>query len=299
MGFATEIGLPVALAIIMFSMGLTLRPADFARIAEAPQLFALGAFSQMVILPAVAFVLVFSWDNWFGMNPAIAVGFLILAACPGGVTSNFLTHVARGDTALSITLTAVISLLAVLWVPLIVNFALSEFMSAEEVSLPLGQTVIEIFLITTVPVLTGMILKHFRPALVDRIENSVMRLATVLFCIVVAGAVAAEWNLLVTHFSEVGPPVLILNVLMLAIGFGWALLFRLGRPQAIAISLETGLQNATLAIFVGATLLRNDEMIVPGGVYGLVMLATAGGLVLFLRREAAPAKAETSVNPSK
>ncbi|MCG8445220.1 MAG: bile acid:sodium symporter family protein [Hyphomicrobiales bacterium] len=299
MGFATEIGLPVALAIIMFSMGLTLRPADFARIAEAPRLFALGAFSQMVILPAVAFVLVFSWDNWFGMNPAIAVGFLILAACPGGVTSNFLTHVARGDTALSITLTAVISLLAVLWVPLIVNFALSEFMSAEEVSLPLGQTVIEIFLITTVPVLTGMILNHFRPALVDRIENSVMRLATVLFCIVVAGAVAAEWNLLVTHFSEVGPPVLILNVLMLAIGFGWALLFRLSRPQAIAISLETGLQNATLAIFVGATLLRNDEMIVPGGVYGLVMLATAGGLVLFLRREAAPAKAETSVNPSK
>ncbi len=284
MGLITQLFLPLSLAFIMFAMGLALTLDDFKRVAVQPKAFAVGAVSQIVMLPAVAFLLVSLWP----VDPVLAVGVMILAACPGGVTSNLLTHLARGDTALSISLTAVISLASVLTIPLIVNFALGRFMGESGVELPLARSVIGIFLITTVPVAIGMLVHSKAPAWSARFEPTARRLATVLFVIIVLGAIAAQRENLVEHFGAVGPMMLVLNIVMMFVGWYLAALFRLGEFQGKAISLECGLQNGTMAIFVAATLLGNEPMMMPGAIYGLLMFVTAGAWVGWMARRPVP-----------
>jgi BASS family bile acid:Na+ symporter len=269
----TQVILPISLAFIMLTLGLALRWADFRRVVVQPKDFFVGAVSQIVLLPAVAFALVSAWP----IDPALAVGVMILAACPGGVTSNLLTHLARGDTALSVSLTAVISVLSVLTLPFIVGFSIVHFMDAASApKLNLVETIAGVFTITTVPVLLGMIIRHFLPRTAKASERVARHVATVLFVLIVLGAIYSERANIVDYFIQAGPVTLVLNVIMLVLAFGLGVLFRLGPPQRTAITLECGLQNSTLAIFVGATLLKNTAMIVPGGIYGLIMFATAG-----------------------
>ncbi len=271
--FVTQVLLPVSLAFIMFSLGLALVLDDFKRVVVRPKDFAVGAFSQIVLLPAVAFGLVIAWP----MDPALKVGVMILAACPGGVTSNLMTYLARGDTALSVSLTAVISVISVVTLPLIVGFSIVYFLDAETApEMSVGRTILGVFLITTVPVAIGMALRHLRPAFARAFERRARIVATVLFVVIVLGAILSERENLVSYFIQAGPVTLVLNLVMMALAFALAVLFGLGTRQRTAITLECGLQNGTLAIFVAATLLGNTAMSVPGGIYSLLMFATAG-----------------------
>lgn len=269
----TQVILPISLAFIMLTLGLALRWADFRRVAVQPRDFFVGAVSQVVLLPLIAFALVSIWP----IEPALAVGVMILASCPGGVTSNLLTHIARGDTALSVSLTAVISVASVLTLPFIVGFSVTHFMDAATApQLNVIETIAGVFVITTVPVLFGMMIRHFAPRTAKASERIARHVATVLFVLIVLGAIYSERANIVSYFIQAGPVTLVLNVVMLILAFGLGVVFKLGLPQRTAITLECGLQNSTLAIFVGATLLKNTTMIVPGGIYGLIMFVTAG-----------------------
>lgn len=282
MGLITQLFLPLSLAFIMFAMGLSLVPDNFRRVLVEPKAFAVGAASQMVLLPLVAFGLASVWQ----LSPELAVGVMILAACPGGVTSNLLTHLVRGDTALSISLTAVISLASVFTIPFIVNFSLHHFAGASGVELPLARSIIGIFLITTVPVIIGMAVRAKWTVAAMHYEPWARRAATVLFVIIVLGAIASQRENLVAYAAEVGPVMLVLNLVMMAAGWYLAVLLGLGPYQGKAISLECGLQNGTMAIFVAATLLENEVMMMPGAIYGVLMFVTAGVWVgLIFRRE--------------
>jgi len=277
----TQIFLPISLAFIMFSVGLELTIADFKRVAVQPKDFAIGAASQIVLLPLVAFLLLSVWE----IQPALAVGVMIIAACPGGVTSNLLTYLARGDTALSVSLTAIISLLAVVTLPLIVGFSITHFMDAADApNLSVGRTIFGVFLITTVPVIIGMIVKRIAPVFADKFERIARIIASVLFVVIIIGAVLGERENIVDYFKQAGPVTLVLNVVMMVLAAALARFGGLGRPQRIAITLECGLQNGTLAIFVAATLIGNTTMMVPGGIYSLLMFATAIIYLIHLRR---------------
>ncbi len=275
--FVTQVLLPVSLAFIMFSLGLALVLDDFKRVVVRPRDFAVGAFSQIIVLPAVAFVLVLVWP----MDPALKVGVMILAACPGGVTSNLMTYLARGDTALSVSLTAVISVVSVVTLPLIVGASIVFFMDAETApEMSVGGTIVGVFLITTVPVAIGMALRHRWPAFAATFERRARIVATVLFVLIIIGAILSERENLVSYFIQAGPATLVLNLVMMAIAFTLAIVLRLGVPQRTAITLECGLQNGTLAIFVAVTLLGSTAMSVPGGIYSLLMFATAGAFMV-------------------
>lgn len=281
MNIITQVLLPLILAFIMFSMGLSLVVNDFKRVAKFPKAFMIGLLLQVVSLPLLGFLVANIWVNQFGLAPAYGVGLIIIAACPGGVTSNLMTHLGRGDTALSITLTAFISILTVITLPLIVNLGLSTFLGeASNVKLDVLKTVVGIFFITSVPVALGMLIKAKKEMAADRMEPICRKLATLLFIIIILAAVAKDWNLLVESFSKIGPSALTLNILTMILAYGFSRLLTLSKPQARAITFECGLQNGTLAIFIAVTLLKSEEMMLPGVVYGLLMFVT-GGAYLF------------------
>jgi BASS family bile acid:Na+ symporter len=284
MNVVTDVFLPISLAIIMFAMGLTLVVDDFKRVVVQPKDFLVGGLSQMILLPAVGFLLVMLWP----MEPALAVGVMIIAACPGGVTSNILTHMARGDIALSISLTAVTSVLSVIALPFIVGFSIAYFLGADRAAeFSIGGTILGIFLITTVPVIIGMLVRRMAPATADRIERRARIFAIVLFLVIVFGAIYAERRNVVGYFEQAGPVTLALNLIMMAIAWALARGFRLGRRQGIAIVLECGLQNATVAIVVAGTLIGDSTMTIPGAIYGLLMYATGGLFVYAVARQPA------------
>ena len=277
----TQIFLPLSLAFIMFSVGLELTTADFKRVAVQPKDFVIGAISQMLLLPLVAFGLLSVWS----LESALAVGVMIIAACPGGVTSNLMTYLARGDTALSVSLTAIISLLAVLTLPFIVSFSIMHFMDAATApELSVGKTILGVFAITTVPVIIGMVVKHTAPGFAEKFERTARIIASVLFVVIIIGAVLAEKGNIVEYFKQAGPLTLVLNLVMMALAASLAKLSGLGGRQRIAITLECGLQNGTLAIFVAATLIGNKTMMVPGGIYSLIMFASAIAYLFIVKR---------------
>ncbi|MCP4526814.1 MAG: bile acid:sodium symporter family protein [Aestuariibacter sp.] len=268
----TQIFLPLSLAFIMFSVGLELAIDDFKRVAIQPKGFVVGAFSQVIALPLVAFGLLSFWS----IEPALAVGVMIIAACPGGPTSNLMTYLARGDTALSVSLTVIISLLAVVTLPLIVSFSIVHFMDAASApELSVGKTVLGVFVITTVPVMIGMVVKRFASAFAGRFERTARIVASVLFVVIVAGAILAGRDNVVDYFKQAGPVTLTLNLVMMALAISIAKIGRLGAAQQTAITFECGLQNGTLAIFVAATLIGSTAMMIPGAIYSLLMFPTA------------------------
>ncbi|MEM9332791.1 MAG: bile acid:sodium symporter family protein [Pseudomonadota bacterium] len=277
-----EIGLPIALAIIMFGMGLGLTVADFTRVFKKPRAFLAGTFLQVVSLPILAFIIV----SVFPMSGAFAVGIMILAACPGGVTSNILTYIGKGDVALSVSLTAIISLVGFITVPVITGWALSNFMGEAAPELPIAKTMIGILLITTVPVVLGMIVRRISAEFADKAERVFGPLSIIVFLVVVIGALIAERENVVPYIAQTGVPTIVLNILTMLVAGLVATTLVIPRDQRTAITLECGLQNATLGITVAVTLLNRTDISVPIAVYGLLMLFTGFGYAMWAKKRA-------------
>jgi len=280
MNVITDVILPLALAFIMFTLGLGLTFSDFARVAKMPKNFLVGLVSQLVFLPLVALIIVFVWP----LQPELAIGLILIAAAPGGVTSNILTSFAKGDVALSISLTAVMSLLSVVSVPLVLGISMGLISDNSLGSISLTSIAISMFLIVTLPVLLGMIFRASLSYLTKRIEKIAKIFSTALFVLVLIGAILVERQNLVEYFAQTGLVVLILNILMMTIAYYWAKLFSSGRPQLKAISLECGLQNGTLAIFVGTSVFGGGLYIVPAATYSVIMYLTSLIFIYFIRK---------------
>lgn len=277
----TEVAIPAGLAVIMFAMGLTLTIGDFRLVLGRPRAMAVGLLCKMVVLPLLAFALV----ALFRPRPEFAVGLIILAACPGGITANLLTHLAGGATALAVSLTAITSVVDTVTVPFVVNLALHLFAGREDaVALPIGRMSAGLFAVATLPLLLGMALNRWRPALAARVERVMRPVATLVFAVIVVGAFVSQAKVMWANAAEVLPPALILNAGCMAVAVLLGRLGGLARRETIAVTLETGLQNGALGIFVAATLLGSQAMMVPSIVYALVMNVTAIAFILVVRR---------------
>ena len=276
MNIVTDIILPIALAFIMFSLGLGLTITDFSRILLKPKEFFVGFFSQILILPLVALILVLIWP----LSPAIAIGVMIIAAAPGGATSNILTSFAKGDVALSISLTAVISILSVITIPLVLSSSLSILGSNYFSDVSLLDVALRMFIIVTVPVILGMVCSNF----LSSFKNIAKNISTVLFFLVLLGAVLAERENVVSYFAQAGLVTLILNVIMMIIAYYLSKTFISDSSQQRAITLECGLQNGTLAIVVANVFFEGGIYLIPAATYSLIMYATALPYIYYLRR---------------
>ncbi len=279
--------LPLALGIIMLGLGLSLTRDDFARVGRHPRAVVVALTCQMVVLPIACLGLA----HLFGLAPALAVGLMLLAASPGGTTANLYSHFAHGDVALNITLTAVNSILAVAMLPLIVNLSLAHFMGADQ-TLPLQfDKVLQVFAIVLVPVVVGMAVRARFPNFAARMQGPVKIASLVFLVAIVVAAVVKDWRTLATHAPEIGSAVLAFNLLSLLVGYGVPRLIGLPRPQAIAIGMEIGIHNATLAIAVALSpmLLNNATMAIPAGIYGILMFFTAAVFGWMVNRRHAPA----------
>ncbi len=279
MNFITDVVLPLALAFIMFTLGLGLSFADFVKVAKSPKNFLIGIISQLIFLPIVALIIIFVWP----LQPELAIGLMLIAAAPGGVTSNILTSFAKGDVALSISLTAVMSLLSVISVPIVLGISMGFVSDTALGSISLTGIAISMFLIVTLPVLLGMIFRASLSYLTKRIEKVSKMLSTILFVLVLIGAILAERENLFEYFSQTGLVVLVLNILMMVIAFYWAKIFGTGSAQQKAISLECGLQNGTLAIFVGISVFGGGLYIIPAATYSVIMYLTSLIFIYFIR----------------
>ena len=279
MNFITDVVLPLALAFIMFTLGLGLSFADFVKVAKSPKNFLIGIISQLIFLPLVALLIIFVWP----LQPELAIGLMLIAAAPGGVTSNILTSFAKGDVALSISLTAVMSLLSVISVPIVLGISMGFVSDTALGSISLTGIAISMFLIVTLPVLLGMIFRASLSYLTKRIEKVSKMLSTILFVLVLIGAILAERENLFEYFSQTGLVVLVLNILMMVIAFYWAKIFGTGSAQQKAISLECGLQNGTLAIFVGISVFGGGLYIIPAATYSVIMYLTSLVFIYFIR----------------
>ncbi|MEI8168920.1 MAG: bile acid:sodium symporter family protein [Rhodoferax sp.] len=274
--------LPLALAFIMLYLGMTLQLNDFKRVLLRPRALLAGLIGQLIMVPLLGLGVAWSLQ----LDPVMAVGLMVLAACPGGVSSGLLTHLARGDVALSISLTAVTSVAAVLTLPLVVDASMRLFMaSGMGVEFPLGSMVRSIFLLTTVPVLTGMALRAWQPGRVARLETLAGRLATALFVLIVFSTFWDQRQVLMDYLPSVGPASLLLNGLILTGAWVLSRQFKLSGRDRIAVVTECGLQNSALGIFVCVQLLHSPAMSVPSVVYALLM---NGGALIFVLLMRAP-----------
>jgi len=281
MGIVIDIFLPLALAFIMFALGLGLTGSDFLRVLKQPKDFFVGSISQIILLPIIALVLIKVWP----ISPELAIGVMIISAAPGGVTSNILTSFAKGDVALSISLTAIISLLSVITIPLIVVTSLSllnEESLFEDISLI--SMALNMFFIVTVPVIIGMLFRKFVSNSAIRFESVAKKISTVLFVIVLLGAILAEKENIVSYFAQAGLITLVLNVTMMIIAFYLAQLLGTGLAQKKCIAIECGLQNGTLAIFVATSLFGGGIYVIPAATYSLIMFITSLIFVFFVRK---------------
>ena len=281
MNVVTDVILPLALAFIMFALGLGLTGADFLRVIKRPRDFFVGTFSQIILLPIIAFILVKLWP----ISPELAIGVMIIAAAPGGVTSNILTSFAKGDVALSISLTAIISLLSVITVPFIIltSVILIEN-SGLDLNISLTNMAISMFLIVTVPVIIGMIFRKFASNVAIKFESIAKKISAVLFVIVLLGAILAEKDNVVSYFAQAGLITLVLNVVMMIVAYYIAQLLASGTQQKKCITIECGLQNGTLAIFVATSIFGGGIYVIPAATYSLIMFATSLIFVYFVRK---------------
>lgn len=278
------IGLPVALGVIMFGLGLDLTPGDFARIGKRPKAVALALACQLLLLPAVCFGLVLL----FRLPPVLAVGMMLLAASPGGTTANLYSHLFRGDVALNISLTAINSVIAVLTLPVIVNLSIAWFQPGDmTVGLQLKKT-IEVFMIVLAPVGLGMLVRGFKPDFARAMDKPVRLASVVILTLVIAGAVVSNFAVLKDDFLALAGIVVSFCILSLGIGFIVPRLFRINREQSIASAFEVGLHNATLAIVIAESVLAVPDMSLPAAVYGVLMFPLAAVFGLLITRKRPP-----------
>jgi bile acid:Na+ symporter, BASS family len=274
--------LPIALGLIMFGLGLSLTVADFARVVRFPKAILIGLFTQTVILVGVAFAIAKAFD----LSPELSVGLMLLAAAPGGATANVYSHLARGDVALNITLTAVNSALALLTLPLIVNWSLAYFLGQDQYVPPPTRKIVEVAVIIVVPVLLGMLVRAWRPGFAAAAEKPLRVFAVLVLAALVVTTAVIEWDQLRGFFAAVGIACLLFNLVSMAAGYALPKLVRLPEKQAIAIAMEIGIHNGTLAIFIALNVLGSATMSVPAAVYSLLMFITAAVFALLVQRRA-------------
>ena len=283
--------LPAALAIIMFAVGITLVPADFTRLAARPKAVIAGLLGQVVVLPAAAWALAIAWR----LPPEMAAGLMIVAACPGGASSALIAHLARGSAALSVTLTVLTSLAALVTMPLVVQAGVGLFLGhAAPTQFSVGGIVRGVFVIATVPVAAGMLLRAKRPMLMARIERPLGKIATALFVAIVIATFVGQRESLLANLPTVGPAAATLNLVMMVAGIALGRAFVVSRRDAIAIAADCGLHNAALGIFVATTIFQAPVLAVPSVVYALLMNVGAFGLIAFGRRWTARAPHATA-----
>ena len=273
----TQIFLPVSLAIIMFGMGLTLVVSDFGRLFAYPKEVLIGLFNQLIFLPLIGFLIILLFD----LNSSMAIGIMILSLCPGGPTSNLITQVARGNIGLSVTLTALASLITVFTIPVILSEAITYFTGETDViiELPVVQTMLQILVITVIPVSIGMVIRKKNEAFALRMERPMRIASTVLFIIIFLLVMIANKDLIVQAMKEVGLATLLLNLSTMLLGFFTAKIFGIKGKSQISITIESGIQNGTLAFVIATTILNNVEMGLPTGAYSIWMFITGGILM--------------------
>ena len=276
--------LPISLIIIMLGMGLSLTLDDFRRLGKSPKPIIIGLISQLILLPLIGFLL----TQVFDLTPEFAVGLMILAACPGGVTSNLITHVAKGDIALSVSLTAIASFLTVFSIPLIVNFSMDYFLTeSAQIELPLLKTIIQIMVLTVIPISIGMLVRHKKPSFANRMEKGMKIASTVLFALVLISIIVTNVETIKTYLPMLGAVTLTLNVLTMLIGFYLGKIGSLNLAQRISIMIESGIQNGTLAIVVASSILLKSDFALPAAIYSIFMFIS-GGVIMYIfgRRKA-------------
>ncbi|UGT52881.1 bile acid:sodium symporter family protein [Nocardia asteroides] len=287
-----SVGLPLALVVIMFGLGLSLTPADFTRIAKSPRIVAIALLCQLIALPAVAFGLVLLFD----LPAVLAVGMMLLAASPGGTTANLFSHLFRGDVALNVSLTAVNSIIAVVTLPLVTNFAIGYFEPADgggSVGLQFGK-VVQVFAIVLVPVAVGMLVRRWSAAFADRMDRPVRIGSALTLLLVIVGTIIAESDTLADSLGQVGAITVLFCLISLAIGYLVPRLLGVPDRQAIACSMEVGIHNSTIAITIAISVLDSTELAVPAAVYGVLMfpIAAAFGYLITRGRARAVVAAE-------
>ena len=273
----TQIFLPISLAIIMFGMGLTLVVNDFTRLFTYPKEVIIGLTNQLVFLPLIGFLIILLFD----LNSSMAIGIMILSLCPGGPTSNLITQVARGNIGLSVTLTALASLITVFTIPIILSKAITYFTGETDIviELPIVQTMIQILVITVIPVSIGMLIRKKNKAFAARMERPMRIASTVLFIIIFLLVMFANKDLIVQAMKEVGLATLLLNLSTMALGYITAKVFGIKGKSQISITIESGIQNGTLAFVIATTILNNVQMGLPTGAYSIWMFITGGILM--------------------
>ncbi|MHA1177194.1 bile acid:sodium symporter family protein [Psychrobacter faecalis] len=268
--------IPICLFLIMMGMGLTLVTNDFKRVLKYPKAVGIGLTNQLILLPIIGFVLA----NIMPLRPEYAVGVMLLVLCPGGTTSNLFTYLAKGDVALSVTMTAIASVITVFTIPIVLSFSLIYFMgSGSAFELPVLKTVLTLVLLTIVPISIGMLIKRYAPAVADRSQIYVSRFGVLFLTFLVLFLGYVQRDIIVDAFIATGPVSIILNLSTMALGYYSSKWFGLNLAQRTSVTLEVGLQNSTLSIFMALTLLSNYDMSMMPAIYTLVMFLTAGILV--------------------
>ena len=281
MEIATKLA-PLALSFIMLGLGMSLTLQDFVRVIKIPKDFLVGFTCQLILLPIVAFALI----KLLNIPPELAIGVMLIAAAPGGVTSNVLTKFANGDVALSITLTAIISLVSIISVPFIVFTSINFFEISIQKEISMIGISLKMFFVVTVPVIIGMLIRHFAKEFIDNQALLIQRISVILFILVFIAIYIEEWDNIISYFLSAGLISLILNVTMMIIGFYVAKFFSSGVAQQRCISLECGLQNGTLALFVGTQIFNESisTYIVPAATYSLTMMITSIFFIFIIKK---------------
>jgi len=284
----SKVFLPLSLAIIMLGMGMTLIPKDFTRVIKYPKAALIGLTNQLILLPIVGFSLAIA----FNLSPTMAVGLMILASCPGGPTSNLITQVCKGNIALSVTLTAIASIVSILTIPFILSYVLEYFGTGQGITikLPIVDTILQIMVITVIPISIGMFIRKHKTHFAKRMEKPMRIASTVIFILVFLAVLAANFKLIGSAMKEVGLVTLALNIITMGLGYLTARFFKLNLKNAISITVESGIQNGTLAFVIATSILNNVEMGIPIGAYSIWMFVTGGILMWQLgkRSEEAP-----------
>jgi len=283
MDILVNVVLPLSLAIIMFSLGIGLTLADFKRVAERGWVLAIGATCQIIFLPITAYLII----ALFGLTGALAAGVMLIALCPGGVTSNVVTRLAGGDVALSVSLTALISLVSILTVPVMIGWAVVHFMGADAPDISVTTLAFAMFLLTMLPVILGMVLRHIATPLADRIEPVLIKVASVLFILIILAAIASNWALLIANAGTLGPALMALNLSTMIGGLLIATALGLTLRERKTISIEVGIQNGSLGITLAPLIVGASNGIptigLPSAMYGVIMYITAIPFVLWLK----------------
>ena len=267
-----DVFLPFSLIFIMFTLGIGLTGQDFANLLNNPRAFLVGIMNQMILLPTVAFFIILL----IGVTKELAVGVMILASCPGGVTSNIITKLAKGDTALSISYTAVISLLTIITLPIITILSMKYFIGAEAPALNILSLGLTMFFITAIPVCLGLFVRKKKKYFADKFEPLATKISTILFIIIIVGALVSEWQTFIDNLFQIGPAIILLIFSMLIIGYKSSIWFRMNSQQSITVAIESGMQNGTVGITVGNIIINPETglsiLSIPSGVYSLSLI---------------------------